>query len=75
MLGVCVKVSEIFFNEREQFGISRCARKMRYRGVNAVCFDEVLNFDGLFIFGVIELQRGGNDRSEFFRVQAVASRD
>ncbi len=52
-------MSEVGFNQREQFGVCGCAREICYRGVNAVRFDEVLNFDGLFVFGVIEFQRGG----------------
>ena len=34
---------------------------MRYRGVNAVRLDEVLNFNSLFIVGIIKLQSGGDN--------------
>ena len=37
---------------------------MSYRGVNAVRLDEVLNFDGFFVFDVIELESGGDDFSQ-----------
>ena len=55
---------EVGFDEREELGIGRNAGEMSYCGVDAVRLDEVLNFDGFLVFGVIELERGGNDFSQ-----------
>ena len=61
----CGKVSarelKVILDEREKFGIGSRAREMSNCGVDAIRFDEVLNFDSFFVFGVIELQSGGDN--------------